>query len=103
MRKIYFNINLLIYRYQFYQLPPELNMQCIDGEIDANDTLTQECTFFPTTPDINYDFEVQCILNFIKNGITVGSKCCVILRVRGSSKIGSLKVKYVQDNFFYII
>ncbi|KOX81229.1 hypothetical protein WN51_00137 [Melipona quadrifasciata] len=78
-------------KYQFYQLPPEFNMQCLDGEIDANDTLNQECAFFPTTPDIDYDFKIQCIIIVVKNGITVGSKSCAVLRVRGSSKIGSLK------------
>ncbi|KAK9300342.1 hypothetical protein QLX08_006890 [Tetragonisca angustula] len=78
-------------KYQFYQLPPEFNMQCVNGEIDANETLNQECTFFPTVPNIDYDFEAQCIIIVVKSGITVGSKCCAILRVRGSSKIGLLK------------
>ena len=74
-------------------------MQCVNGEIDANETLNQECTFFPTVPNIDYDFEAQCIIIVVKSGITVGSKCCAILRVRGSSKIGLLKVKFIQDDF----
>ena len=90
---------MFIYRYQFYQLPPELNIQYISGEIDANDTLHQECSFSPNEPNIDYDFEVQCILNIVKKGVPIGSKYSVILCVRGSSEIGSLKVKFMQHDF----
>ncbi|KOC69446.1 Coiled-coil domain-containing protein 108 [Habropoda laboriosa] len=85
--------------YQFYQLPPELNMQCISGEIDANDTLFQECSFSPTEPNVDYDFEVQCVLIVIKNGVNIGSKCCINLRVRARSENGLLKAIPNELNF----
>ncbi|XP_071870317.1 cilia- and flagella-associated protein 65 [Bombus fervidus] len=85
------NVTRHTIKYQFYQLPPELNIQYISGEIDANDTLHQECSLSPNEPNIDYDFEVQCILNIVKKGVPIGSKYCVILCVRGSSEIGSLK------------
>ncbi|XP_017884975.1 cilia- and flagella-associated protein 65 [Ceratina calcarata] len=78
-------------RYQFYQLPPELGVEELKGEIIANDTLLQECYFSPTEPNVNYDFEVQCIVVVIKNELTVGSKICINLVVRGRSEWGSLE------------
>ncbi|OAD53130.1 hypothetical protein WN48_10759 [Eufriesea mexicana] len=44
-------------KYQFYQLPPELDMQHMNGEINANDIYHQECTFSPTESNVDYDFE----------------------------------------------
>ncbi|CAK9816862.1 Cilia- and flagella-associated protein 65 [Anthophora quadrimaculata] len=86
-------------KYQFYQLPPELNMECISGEIDANDTLYQECSFSPTESNVDYDFEVQCVLVVIKDGVTIGSKCCINLRVRARSEMGLLTAIPNELNF----
>lgn len=67
-------------------------MQFPSREIDSNDTLNQKCIFQPGEPHVNYDFQVQCVLIVIKNGITIGSKSCINLRVRGKSETGLLVV-----------
>lgn len=72
-------------------------MQHMNGEIDANDIYYQECTFSPTESNIDYDFEVQCVLIVVKNGVSIGSKCCITIRVRGNSTTGLLKVKFMQS------
>ncbi|XP_046143458.1 LOW QUALITY PROTEIN: cilia- and flagella-associated protein 65-like [Osmia bicornis bicornis] len=86
-------------RYRFYQLPSEFKIQDETGEIDPNDTLFQECSFSPIEPNIDYDFEAQCVLIVIKNDTIVGTKCCVTLRVRGRCEMGFLEAIPNELNF----
>ncbi|XP_076545308.1 cilia- and flagella-associated protein 65 isoform X5 [Osmia lignaria lignaria] len=86
-------------RYRFYQLPSEFKIQDETGEIEPNDTLFQECSFSPIEPNIDYDFEAQCVLLVIKNDTIVGTKCCVTLRVRGRCEMGFLEAIPNELNF----
>nr|XP_012139804.1 PREDICTED: coiled-coil domain-containing protein 108-like isoform X1 [Megachile rotundata] len=86
-------------RYRYYQLPPEFRIEHESGEIDSNDTLFQECSFSPIEPNIDYDFEIQCVLLVIENNTIVGSKSCVSLRVRGRSEMGTLEAFPDELNF----
>lgn len=74
-------------------MPDELKMEYPGGEIDPNDTVIQECSFQPIEANVNYDFELQCVLIVINNETAVGVKGCITLRVRGRSETGSLVVK----------
>lgn len=74
-------------------------MQNETGEIDPNDTLFQECTFQPVQFNTDYDFELQCVLIVIKNGITIGLKNCISVRVRGRCEMGLLTAVPNELNF----
>ncbi|XP_053986638.1 cilia- and flagella-associated protein 65 [Hylaeus volcanicus] len=93
------NITRHTLKYTFYQTPPELTMQYESGNLDPNDTLFQECIFQPTELNVEYDFEIKCVLIVIKNGIGVGAKSCLTVRVRGNSKMGSLQAIPNELNF----
>ncbi|XP_076680355.1 cilia- and flagella-associated protein 65 isoform X2 [Andrena cerasifolii] len=86
-------------QYRFHQMPDELKMEYPGGEIDPNDTVIQECSFQPVEANVNYDFEVQCVLIVLNNETTVGVKGCITLRVRGRSETGSL-VAIPKDLYF---
>ncbi|XP_076230157.1 cilia- and flagella-associated protein 65 isoform X2 [Nomia melanderi] len=89
----------MIHRYTFFQIPNELTMQTVSGEIEPNDILFQECSFQPNEPCLDYDFEMQCVLIAMKNESTIGMKSCVNLRVRGRSELGSLVATPEELNF----
>ncbi|XP_076637184.1 cilia- and flagella-associated protein 65 [Colletes latitarsis] len=93
------NITRHTLKYTFYQLPTELHMQYESGEIVPNDTFLQECIFQPTEPNVNYGFELQCVLIVIKNGITIGLKSCITLRVHGKCEMGFLVAIPNELNF----
>ncbi|XP_076293763.1 cilia- and flagella-associated protein 65 [Lasioglossum baleicum] len=85
-------------KYTFYQIPTELTMQTSSGELEPNETLIQEYSFQPNEP-YDYDFEMQCVLIVIKNDSIIGLKSCVILRVRGRCKEGTLVATPEELNF----
>ncbi|XP_076233913.1 cilia- and flagella-associated protein 65 [Calliopsis andreniformis] len=93
------NITRHTIKYTFYHMPPELDLEYPSREITSNDTLIQECIFQPVEPNINYDFELQCVLVVVKNGVPIGSKSCISLRVRGRSQTGSLVAIPKELNF----
>ncbi|XP_076752428.1 cilia- and flagella-associated protein 65 [Xylocopa sonorina] len=86
-------------KYQFHQLPSELNIESLSGEINANDTFLHECFFSPMESNLDYSFQVQCILIIIKNGTTIGPKCCINLSVHGKSEMGMLQAIPKELNF----
>lgn len=72
-------------------MTPELQMENGNGKIYSNDTIIHEWLFCPTILG-NYDFNINCILMILKEGIPVGPSVCITLHVTGRCESGFLTV-----------
>ncbi|KAG5308054.1 CFA65 protein, partial [Acromyrmex insinuator] len=92
------NVTRHVINYEFINVTPELQIQNRNGEIYSNDIITHKWLFCPTTLG-DYEFDINCILVVLKDGIPVGPNVCVTLRVTGKCESGVLVSAPDELNF----
>ncbi|XP_011701694.1 PREDICTED: uncharacterized protein LOC105458232 isoform X2 [Wasmannia auropunctata] len=92
------NITRHTIKYEFINVAPELQMRNGYGKICANDIITHKWFFCPTVLGV-YEFDINCLLIVLKEGIPVGFSVCVTLHVTGRCESGFLVSTPDELNF----
>ncbi|XP_043489612.1 cilia- and flagella-associated protein 65 [Polistes fuscatus] len=83
------NITRHTIMYQFLDVPSQLIIPYLKGQIYANDILSQEWIFHPKECG-EYNFDIKCILVIVQNGIPVGTEVSITLHITGKCEAGLL-------------
>ncbi|XP_014600342.1 PREDICTED: uncharacterized protein LOC106784884 [Polistes canadensis] len=83
------NITRHTIMYQFLDVPSQLIIPYLKGQIYANDILSQEWIFHPTECG-EYNFDIKCILMIVQNGVPVGTEVSITLCITGKCEAGLL-------------
>ncbi|KAI4499931.1 hypothetical protein M0802_004801 [Mischocyttarus mexicanus] len=83
------NITRHTIMYQFLDVPSQLIIPHLKGQIYANDILSQEWVFHPKECG-EYNFDIKCILLIVQNDILVGTEVSITLHITGKCEAGLL-------------
>ncbi|XP_035734843.1 cilia- and flagella-associated protein 65-like [Vespa mandarinia] len=83
------NLTRHIIMYEFLNVPSQLIIPHLKGQIYANDIHSYEWVFHPTECG-EYNFDIKCILTIIQNDLPVGAEISIILHVTGKCEAGLL-------------
>ncbi|KYN04120.1 hypothetical protein ALC62_04885 [Cyphomyrmex costatus] len=92
------NITRHVINYEFINVTPELQIRNRNGQIYSNDIITHKWLFCSMTLG-DYEFDVNCILIVLKDGIPVGPSVCITLHVTGKCEFGILVSAPDELNF----
>ncbi|KAL2720808.1 cilia- and flagella-associated protein 65-like [Vespula squamosa] len=92
------NLTRHIIMYEFLDVPSQLIIPHLKGQIYANDIHSHEWVFHPTECG-EYNFDIKCILMAIQNDLPVGAEVSITLNITGKCEAGLLVAIPYELNF----
>ncbi|XP_043667015.1 cilia- and flagella-associated protein 65-like [Vespula pensylvanica] len=92
------NLTRHIIMYQFLNVPSQLIIPHLKGQIYANDIHSHEWVFHPTECG-EYNFDIKCVLMAIQNDLPAGTEVSITLHVTGKCEAGLLLAIPNELNF----